>query len=163
MGFHFAYSTSAGLIDSGTITDIHPHPITVDYPNTFEKTSMKSRDGQAIVQRGSADTRPRKWIWPGLTLTTPRYPRLVEQLITLAAHIREQSAANSAPWVYLKEDVTGDLNKLSLSGQTWVEQEDYIRVKVISVHEKLAQRGGNVKYDSVEMTFYIDDDTWNRF
>ena len=163
MGFHFAYATSAGLIDSGTITALHPHPITVSYPDTFEKTSLRSKDGNAIVQRGSTDTRIRKWIWPGMTLTVPRYARLFEQLLTLQVSLREQVTPPTSPWVFLKEDVTGNLNKLILSGQTWTEQPDFIRVKVVSVTEKLASKGGNIKYDSVEIAFYIDDDTWNRF
>ncbi len=163
MGFHFAYATGAGLIDSGSMTDLHPHPITVDYPPTFEKTSLQSKDGNAIVQRGSADTRIRRWVWPGMTLTTPRYAKLFEQLLTLQVSLRERFTPPESPWVFLKEDVTGELNKLTLSGQTWVEQSDYIRVKVVSVTEKLASKGGNVKYASVEIAFYIDDDTWNRF
>lgn len=162
MGFHFAHALETGVIDSGTITNIHPHPITVDYPATFEKTTLKSKDGNAVVQRGSVDTRMRKWIWSGVTLTTPRYAKLFEQLLGLQVSLREQ-ASSPSPWVYLKEDVTGDLNKLTLSGQTWIEQPDYVRVKVISVNEKLASKGGNVKYSSVEMVFYVDDDTWNRF
>lgn len=161
MGFHFAYATSAGLINSGSMTDLHPHPVTVDYPSTFEKTTLKSKDGNAIIQRGSVDTRTRKWVWPAVTLTTPRYAKLFETLLTLQVSVRERSSAS--PWVYLKEDVTNNFNKLVLSGQTWIEQSDYVRVKVISATEKLTRKGGNVKYDSVELVFYIDDDTWNRF
>ncbi len=163
MGFHFAYATLGGLIDSGTITNLHPHPLTVSYPDTFEKTTLTSRDGQALIQRGSADTRSRKWIWDSATLTTPHYAKLIQQLISLQSSLRETGSGDLSPWVYLKEDVTGDLNKLSLSGDTWVEQEDYVRVQVTSVTEKLASKGGNVKYSEVSLTFYIDDDTWNRF
>lgn len=399
MGFSFAHSDSNGLIDSGTITAIHPHPFP-EYPTTFENTSLDSRDGQAIIQSGNADTRIRRWIWDRVNLSTPGYARLFEKILALQVSLREQRAnatklgaldtctgsngtefgddkkdapparipdlgfggwiidransgidvgyelqgnkgeqinghgggqggkyctddvahdnytyfadivpndsttsmglgfryeenpasgdgsgnyweqnadgfelkmqgtgddvnlritrrvagvatafaanVNASPipipfrlgievrgslvdiwrepigggtrtiiqnnvdltetaggnsedfndtghmrlgivsasadnlstvdnltvivpdpnppgWVFLKEDITNNFNKLVLSGQTWTEQPDFIRVKVISVTEKLSQRGGNVKYDSVEMAFYIDDDNWNRF
>ncbi len=163
MGFSFAHADSGGLIDSGTITAIHPHPFP-EYPTTFENTSLASRDGQAIIQSGNADTRVRRWVWNRVNLSTPGYARLFEKILALQVSLREQTPVSDSPgWIFLKEDITNNFNKLVLSGQTWIEQPDFIRVKVISVTEKLSQRGGNVKYDSVEMAFYIDDENWNRF
>lgn len=161
MGFHYAEADLNGLIDSGTITDIHPHPVLVDYPETFENTSLTSRDGNALVQHGDSDSRTRQWVWKGYSPDTPGYTRLIDSLLQLQSSLRENLSTPKSPWVFLKEDVTGNLNKLVLSGNTWIESVDYVRVKVLSVSEAITQ-SGTVKYDTT-LSFKIDDDTWNRF
>ena len=162
MGFHYAEADLNGLINSGTITDIHPHPVSVAYPETFENTSLTSKDGNALVQHGDADSRIRQWIWRGYSSDTPGYTRLIDSLLQLQSSLREKLSTPKSPWIFLKEDVTGNLNKLVLSGVTWIESVDYVRVKVLSVTETIT-RSGIVKYDTTTLSFKIDDDTWNRF
>ena len=162
MGFHYAEADLNGLINSGTITDIHPHPLFVDYPNTFENISFTSKDGNALVQHGDSDGRTRRWVWRGYSTDTPGYAKLVDSLLQLQFSLRESLLTVKSPWVFLKEDVTGNLNKVVLSGTTWIESPDYVRVKVLSVSETV-RGSGNVKYDTMELAFKIDDDTWNRF
>ncbi len=81
--------------------------------------------------------------------------------MNLQYDLRENAGLNANTFV--KEDVSLGLFKLVESGSVWIREAFFVKVKVTDVSRRISSRGGETKYDTTNMTFIIDDDTWNAF
>lgn len=161
MGFYIAQSYTNGLMNSGTIELLSPGPTYVDYPPRYAHNVLISVDGSAVIQAPLADGRTRSWVWERYRIATPGYLALFNKLHNLQYKLR--ISASQSPYVYLKEDVTDNLAKLSWDGDSWEHVNDWVRVKVTNVTQDVASQGGPVVYGATRMEFVIDDSSWNAY
>jgi len=163
MTFWTASADTAGLIDSGTIEILSPAPTYVEYPDRFDHTIKDSQDGNPVIQAPLVDNRPRRWIWTRYRPDTRQYSTTFDKLWNLHWKLRLEATPAKSEWVYLKEDVTGNLDKRVWNAGQWEHQNDFVRVKVVDVTQNVAREGGTVKYDETVLEFLIDDSAWTNF
>lgn len=163
MPFSVAEADINGLIQSGTISQLIPGPTYVTYPEKFTNEIRFSRDGSAIVQAPLKDGRPRTWVWKRYRSSVPRYDTLYNQLLNYQYKLRETSTPPKSPWVWVRDTESGNLTYKQWNGTKWVEVETWVRVKVTSVTQNIAQAGGPAVYEETLFTWTIDDPVWNLF
>lgn len=131
------------------------------YPEKFINDTQIGKVGDATIHRPLKDSRERQWVWEGLRPNTPGYSGLYDLLINFQVRLRLN--AGKPVWMFLKEDVSNNLTKLSWNGTSFDEVADFVRVKVIDVSQSpSADNMGYVRY-STRMVFVIDDTLWNNF
>jgi hypothetical protein len=170
--FEYAEANTDGTINTGTITKLLP-PSEVSYSSVgFTSAQRVSRDGNVILQLPTRDTRERSWIWINYRKRLPdmaksshfsRYEELWNALVNLQYDRRLKFTPAKSEYVYLREDETGDFDRLVLNGSTWEPETAYVRAKILQVTRDTLTKGGLVVYPRTIMTFVLDDDNWNVF
>lgn len=163
MPFSVAESDLNGAIISGTISVLTPGPTYVRYPEKFTNEVRYSKDGNPIIQSPLKDGRPRTWVWTRYRSSVPQYDNLYNKLLNYQHRLRESSLPAKSPWVYVKDTETGNLTYKSWNGTKWIEIETWVRVRVVSVTQNIAQQGGYAVYDETLFNFVVDDPSWNLF
>lgn len=159
--FQYAEATLLGVINSGTITQLSPAPTTVEYPINFDHKTTPASDARVVINPSLLDSRARRWVWRRYRPSVNNYESMYNILLNFQHKLREQ--AGKSPFVFLKEDISKNLDRLNLNGVVWERQADFVRVRVVDVSQHVAGEGGNVTYDSTVMEFIIDDSVWNVF
>jgi len=162
MGFWFAYADNTGAIDNGTVTELMPKPTAVEYPQE-PRAAQRETAGSVVVQYANNDNRLRHWIWRGYPGWFASYQGLWAQLETLPG-LRRLEAGNATPYVYLKEDETGELRTIAITASTTVVTPSYpfLKCRVLWVTRKLQEQGSSlVKYEETRLTFLIEDTNYN--
>lgn len=163
MPFSVAEANLDGSINSGSISVLTPGPTYVTYPEKFVNEVRFSRDGSAIVQSPLKDGRPRTWVWKRYRSSVPKYDTLYNQLLNYQYKLRETATPPKSPWVWVKDTESGNLTYKQWNGTKWIEVETWVRVKVTSVTQNIAQAGGPAVYEETLFVFTIDDTVWNLF
>lgn len=107
-GFWVALADPAGYRVAGSEVRLWPQPTDVDYPAEVLGTLRDTADSRRTAQRPTVDGRPRAWEWAGypsgLLVQWDRQWALLRSLDAV-----ERARAGQTPYIYVKEDVTGEL------------------------------------------------------
>lgn len=107
-GFWVAMADADGFRVPGSEVRLWPQPTDVDYPREPLGVLRETTDNRRTAQRPTIDGRPRAWEWAGYPAgLLPQYDRQWALLRSLDAVARAR--AGLSPYVYVKEDVTGEL------------------------------------------------------
>jgi hypothetical protein len=156
-GFFIAYSDSTGARDPLTEVELSPRPARVIYPEESRATMIETTGGSVVVQYQSQDPRTRTWQWENYPADYAAYMTLWSIIQPLASRYRKL-AGDQTPYVWLKEDMTGLLGKVSVSGVTVTPTYDWLRCRVTSVLRPTLQDGTSlVRYAATKLVFIVED------
>jgi hypothetical protein len=111
MGYHIAIADASGNRVTASERQLSPGPTRVDYPTEAAGSLLETPDGRVIQQQPLKDNRRRSWIWEGYPGWLVTYQDLWSVLESLLSQYRKNYGA-ATPYVYVKEDVTGELTRL---------------------------------------------------
>jgi len=110
MGFHISKCAANGTRIALADVELSPRPVDVEYPTESLGTLREVPDGTPVQQYPAWDGRVRHWVWRGYPGWMFKYQELWTALEPLLSRSRADLAAS--PYVYLKDDVTGQLQYL---------------------------------------------------
>lgn len=163
MTFWIAESEGNGTIYSGSISILSPAPTFVRYPDKFTIEPRTSRDGNPILQTPVRDTRPRQWVWKRYMSEYEGYDKLYNKLLNYQERLRETATPPKPPWMWLKEDSSGNLTFRQWNGTTWVETVSWVRVLITQVTQNVADQIGHTVWEELILEFVIDDPVFNLY
>lgn len=132
---------------------LDPHPTYVRYGDRIITTRHET-EGKLIVQRSTHNPKVKEWVWENYRPNVPRYENQYKTLFGYQQHI----VASGAPYVYLKEEVTGMFGTYN-SGTHGIDAA-WIRCRIINVDRTIREDGGKLKYPKTIMEFTIDDTSY---
>ena len=163
MSFYIAESNENGLIVSGSITQLFPAPSLVRYPEKFITSSRTSRDGNPIVQSPFRDSRPRQWVWQRYSSDVINYDIMYNRLLNYHNKTRQTATPPLSPWVYVKEDSSGNLTYRQWNGSVWIEIATWVKVLVTQVTQNVADQPGHTVWNELVLEFTLEDPVFNLF
>jgi hypothetical protein len=160
MGFFFCYANLDGTRNAASEVQISPQPTRVDYPTTPFGNIIETAGGTVVQQQPDRDSRVRAWEWVGYPGWFIKYQELWSELEPLRSRYRRQLSLS--PYVYLKEDETGEFCVITPAAEALVTRTfPYFKCRVLELSRELRKDGGLVRYEVTRLAFTIDDATWN--
>lgn len=155
MGFWISGADTNGDYTSANDVTISPGPTHPEYGERFPYSLHETSAGAAVKQKLKKNPKELKWIWAGYGPSVPQYETLYWVLFNNQDHIRVSEG--KSPYVYLKEDVTGNFGKYSTT--TDKIEAEWVRCIITYVGRKERKGGGQIYYDETEVRFVIADST----
>lgn len=152
MGFWICESLPNGTIDLTTETRLMPGPTYPEYPERVPYT-LQQTDSAPVIQRQKRPSDEYKWVWENYTPSVPNYETVYWYLFNNQYVVRLK--AGKSPYVYLKDNVTGNFGKYNDVSKKI--EPAYIKCLITYVGRTESREGGNVRYNTTEVRFIIDD------